>query len=832
MPELAKRLQTLRGHESHVAQLIVSPTGARVATMTVDRQVRLWDGESGSLVAFVGTARAASPHMSFTRDGKRLLMITQSQAAVLIDVESGDQLGTLMHASGSGRDTTSRAPDPLATQPRATGPGHLDRLDAQLGIYEAIFSPDSRRIATTASDKSISLWDAVTGRHIAVLDHLKARQVDVGPRISVTQPIAARQKDVVRQLVSAFFNAAGMRLVTSASDHTARVWDAENGQLLFDLIGHTGVVRHAEFSTDGTGIVTASEDGTARLWDAADGSQIAVLRGHDGPVRYASFNSDNSQVVTASDDLTTRLWRVRKSAGVVALIGHSKMVTDAVFDPAGGRVLTTAKDRTARLWDIESGRELAVLAGHTADVRAATFDSAGKRVVTASDDHTTQIWNAVTGERLAVLVGHQGQVTGAAFIADGSRVVTTSVDRTARLWDAATGLLVAVLSHPFEQPHGAPQVPAPASPFAAPMAPPSDERGNASALPFGDVGPPDQESSLVPLPGANTTAALSANGRWILTTAPGSDPRIWDSHSGTLVSVLTGHESAVTDAAFSPDSAHVITASTDRTARLWSAESGRQIHVFKGHNDEITSAAFDHHGSRVVTASRDRSARIWDAATGLANMVLKLRPLPFDSRFRAEFNPSGNRVLIATTGPAVWVWDATSGKEIGLLGHAPPSASDHAVMQAMLNGITMGVRFAPEGTHVLTVGYDTAPRLWDTDTGMHVAILAGHTGIVWQAAFHHAGRYVVTASNDGTAHIWRVLPTTKALVDFAKHAVPRCLALGQYDGFYTQSGPPRWCIEKSKWPYHTQEWQTWLVEQGAGKRVPFPRSAPFGDLPQ
>ena len=168
-------------------------------------------------------------------------------------------------------------------------------------------------------------------------------------------------------------------------------------------------------------------------------------------------------------------------------------------------------------------------------------------------------------------------------------------------------------------------------------------------------------------------------------------------------------------------------------------------------------------------------------------MVLKLRPLPFDSRFRAEFNPSGNRVLIATTGPAVWVWDATSGKEIGLLGHAPPSASDHAVMQAMLNGITMGVRFAPEGTHVLTVGYDTAPRLWDTDTGMHVAILAGHTGIVWQAAFHHAGRYVVTASNDGTAHIWRVLPTTKALVDFAKHAVPRCLALGQYDGFYTQS---------------------------------------------
>jgi hypothetical protein len=152
-------------------------------------------------------------------------------------------------------------------------------------------------------------------------------------------------------------------------------------------------------------------------------------------------------------------------------------------------------------------------------------------------------------------------------------------------------------------------------------------------------------------------------------------------------------------------------------------------------------------------------------------------------------------------------------------------------MQAMLNGRPMGVRFAPAGTHVLTVGYDAAPRLWDTDNGMHIATLIGHTGIVWHAAFNHDGRYVVTASQDGTARVWRVLPTTRDLVAFAKQSVPRCFGLEPFGGFYTQSGPPRWCIEKSKWPYRTQAWKAWLEAKRAGRNVPLPSVEPFEELP-
>jgi WD40 repeat protein len=67
-------------------------------------------------------------------------------------------------------------------------------------------------------------------------------------------------------------------------------------------------VTSAAFSPDGLRIITTSSDRTARIWDVASAKEIVILRGHEGSVNFAAFSPDGSRIVTASGDNTARIW--------------------------------------------------------------------------------------------------------------------------------------------------------------------------------------------------------------------------------------------------------------------------------------------------------------------------------------------------------------------------------------------------------------------------------------------------------------------------------------------------------------------------------------------
>ncbi len=63
-----------------------------------------------------------------------------------------------------------------------------------------------------------------------------------------------------------------------------KVWDANTGQVIRTLEGHTGPVMSVAFSPDGLRLasagVEASEDGTVKVWDANTGQVSLTLKGH------------------------------------------------------------------------------------------------------------------------------------------------------------------------------------------------------------------------------------------------------------------------------------------------------------------------------------------------------------------------------------------------------------------------------------------------------------------------------------------------------------------------------------------------------------------------
>jgi WD40 repeat protein len=62
--------------------------------------------------------------------------------------------------------------------------------------------------------------------------------------------------------------------------------------------------------------------------------------------------------------------------------------------------------------------------------------------------------------------------------------------------------------------------------------------------------------------------------------------------------------------------------------------------------------------------------------------------------------------------------------------------------------------FSPDGKYILTASGDGTAQLWGVETGEEERQFIGHIGLIWTATFSPDGKYVATASEDGTARLW------------------------------------------------------------------------------
>ncbi len=76
---------------------------------------------------------------------------------------------------------------------------------------------------------------------------------------------------------------------------------------------------------------------------------------------------------------------------------------------------------------------------------------------------------------------------------------------------------------------------------------------------------------------------------------------------------------------------------------------------------------------------------------------------------------------------------------------------------ALLSGHTNVVYraiYSPDGASVLTLSQDNTARLWDARTWQMIAILSGHTSPIANAAFSPDNTRIATASGDSTVRLW------------------------------------------------------------------------------
>ena len=72
--------------------------------------------------------------------------------------------------------------------------------------------------------------------------------------------------------------------MTGSFDKKAKIWDANTGERLHNLVGHKMEIVALSFDPHSMLVATGSMDNTAKLWDVETGQEIFSLEGHRGEI--------------------------------------------------------------------------------------------------------------------------------------------------------------------------------------------------------------------------------------------------------------------------------------------------------------------------------------------------------------------------------------------------------------------------------------------------------------------------------------------------------------------------------------------------------------------
>jgi WD40 repeat protein len=296
----------MASHKDMITSVAVNSGSTRIASVSADKTIKLWDLESGRELRSIANIGGLVNAVSFSPDGKTLLHGAEDKTVRIWNAETGAAIRTIS--------------------------GHTDYVN------EARYSPDGKRIASCADDKLIKIWDAETGREIRTL---------------------SGHTDLICVVA---WSPDGKRLASGsdATEKAIRIWDAESGRVLQTIPNQKGRIYGLAYSPDGKRLASCTPDEPAlKIWDAETGRQIRSISIEDSKPISLAWSPDSKCIAVGKAGGIT-IFDAESGAEIVyCWIGGIPL--SVTWTPDGRRIVTAANTNNTRqveVYDALRGEEL------------------------------------------------------------------------------------------------------------------------------------------------------------------------------------------------------------------------------------------------------------------------------------------------------------------------------------------------------------------------------------------------------------------------------------------------------------------------------------------